>query len=329
MRDQIKAERQQMELQQKEQNRQLAEEAHRAKLEKYAVKGKNRAYPYGMNYSKATDADVSNTVSTTQPKYKKITSELLRKACQDKRVKEDLLIPEPVDPNKNRKGADFERLYKSNDKTDIDVILAKHDRIMTTNTDLTKDKFTPNKLNTNYQEVTNRMMSYTEDKISEMQKLRDKYKQELDKTHQQFKPCKGSEKIVKTLFNKEKEYTIPAHERLHNKNKSKTTKVFNNVIQKTEITDRKLGSVEDPKVKYTTELSNCIEINKRLGIDDLLPQKDVIKAAAVKKLEAEKKARQEFEEMIREHNKQNRNKRANKSKISSKVNKSELHNTSK
>jgi len=117
-----------MELERIEQSKRLAEELHKAKLEKIAVKGKNRAYPYGTNYSKTTDANISEAASSTQPKYKKITSELLRKACEDKRVKEDLLIPEPIDPNRNRKGADFERLYKSNDKTNIDVILAKHDK---------------------------------------------------------------------------------------------------------------------------------------------------------------------------------------------------------
>lgn len=318
-----------MELERIEQSKRLAEELHKAKLEKIAVKGKNRAYPYGTNYSKTTDANISEAASSAQPKYKKITSELLRKACEDKRVKEDLLIPEPIDPNRNRKGADFERLYKSNDKTNIDVILAKHDKKWAIKDDIAKDKITPNKLTVNHQEVTNRMMSYTGEKLNEIQKLRDKYQQESDKTHPQFKPWKGSEKIVKTLFNKEKEYTVPAHERLHNKNKNKTTKVFNDVIHKTEITDRKLGSVNNPNVKYTTDLSNCIEINKRLGIDDLLPQKDVIKAAAVKKLEEEKKARQEFEEMVKEHNKQKRLDTNNKSKTKSNVNKFDLHNASK
>ena len=32
------------------------------------------------------------------------------------------------------------------------------------------------------------MMSYTGEKLNEIQKLRDKYQQESDKTHPQFKP---------------------------------------------------------------------------------------------------------------------------------------------
>lgn len=110
-----------------------------------------------------------------------------------------------------------------------------------------------------------------------------------------------------------------------------TTKAFNNAIKKTEINDRKLGSVSNPRVKYTTDLSNWIEINKRLGIDDLLPHKDAIKASAVKKLEEEKLARKEFEEMIKEHKRQKIYENTNKSKLRTKpnANKSEISNASR
>ena len=329
----MKQEKHQMEVELKQKDKQHSEIVHKAKLDKIANKWKNRAFPYGTNYSKTTDADISEDIKVSQSKYKKITSELLRKAWEDKRIKEDLFTPEILVQNKPKKGADYERLYRSNDKANLQILLAQHEKKGVSKDDRATDRITPNKLPTNHEEVTNRMLSYKWEKVNEMQKLHQKYKEEHDKSHQQFKPCKGSEKIVKTLFNKEKEYAEPAHERLHNNNKRTTTKAFNNVIQKTEIADRKLGSVSNPKIKYTTDLSNWIEINKRLGIDDLLPQKDMIKAAAVKKLEEEKKARQEFEEMIKEHKKQKIYENSNKSKL--KVNakpntsKSEISNTSR
>ena len=60
-------------------------------------------------------------------------------------------------------------------------------------------------------------------------------------------------------------------------------------------------NAHNQKIKYTTELSDTISINKRLGIEHLLPQKDVKKPAAQKKLDEEREARKLFQEMVSAH----------------------------
>lgn len=75
---------------------------------------------------------------------------------------------------------------------------------------------------------------------------------------------------------------------------------------------------EESKIKFTTELSDSISINKRLGIEHLLVQKDVNKAAAIKKLEEERKAKIEFKEMVMRHQKAKRGQNMNKSYTSTK-----------
>lgn len=58
-----------------------------------------------------------------------------------------------------------------------------------------------------------------------MKNLQDKYQQMRKKEFEQFKPCKGSQKIAKSLFKNEKEYSKPAHERLHNKVRKQIGKI--------------------------------------------------------------------------------------------------------
>jgi len=71
-------------------------------------------------------------------------------------------------------------------------------------------------------------------------------------------------------------------------------------------------------VKQTTNLSNSIEIHRRMGTETLLSQKDYNKLAAIKKLTEEKKAKIEFKEMVQQHNRNRKDASMNKSKLSSK-----------
>ena len=53
-----------------------------------------------------------------------------------------------------------------------------------------------------------------------------------------------------------------------------------------------------------------------MGIEHLLPQKDFNRASAQRKLEEERKARAEFEAMVKEHKREHRDATMNKSKLS-------------
>lgn len=165
--------------------------------------------------------------------------------------------------------------------------------------------------------MTNRLQSYQQDKVNEMRQLHKNKEERLAQEYQPFKPCKGSQKIVKTLLEKEKEYGPNVHERLYNK-KHSANKDIESIIAKANARESKMTASEAPKIKYTTDLSNTIEIHKRLGVEHLLPQKDYNKAAAVKKMEEERKARREFEEMVKQHNREVRNNTINKSKTTNK-----------
>lgn len=118
---------------------------------------------------------------------------------------------------------------------------------------------------------------------------------------------------MKSLLNKEREYSSPVYDRLY-KNKPIKNKDIENIVARANERERVATTTRNTNIKYTTDLSNSIEIHKRFGIEHLLPQKDFNKAAALKKKEEEKKARKEFEEMVKEHNKQRRTETLTKSK---------------
>lgn len=115
------------------------------------------------------------------------------------------------------------------------------------------------------------------------------------------------------MLTKEREYSSHVHDRLY-KNKPIKNKDIEKIVAKANERERVAKTTRSPNVKYTTDLSNSIEIHKRLGIEHLLPQKDFNKAAALKKKEEERKARKEFEEMVKEHNRQRRTETLTKSK---------------
>ena len=122
---------------------------------------------------------------------------------------------------------------------------------------------------------------------------------------------------MKSLFKKEKEYANPVHERLYNK---KTNNVdLKEIVTRANIRGKNIttGNPES-KVKHTTDLSNTIEIHRRMGTDSLLPQKDYNKLAAIKKLEEEKIAREEFHEMVKQNKKERRQETLGNRKASNK-----------
>lgn len=68
-RGQIKQEREEIERQEREAERKLMEQKHKAKLEQIANKGKNRAFPYGLNYSEKNE-EFQSEIQVTKPQYK-------------------------------------------------------------------------------------------------------------------------------------------------------------------------------------------------------------------------------------------------------------------
>lgn len=230
---------------------------------------------------------------------------------KDKAEMEKYMQPIQENTKKTAKNVDIERLHKPADKHYSKAFLKIYENAEQRNSPLKARKTDPKEKNKIAKEVTERLSTYQDVKTNEMKVLHQRREKELANEHQQFKPCKGSEKIAKSLFKKEREYSSPVHDRLFNKIKAKKEEIEAVVSSATLKNSRTAASQSN--IKYTTDLSNSISINKRLGVEHLLPQKDYNRAAAQRKLEEDKKARAEFEEMVKERK---RDTAMNKSKLS-------------
>lgn len=162
------------------------------------------------------------------------------------------------------------------------------------------------------------MENYKVSSYKEMEKLQQRSSETFSQEHAQFKSCKGSEKIVKSLFKKEKEYTVPVHERLYHQKATKSTNL-QEIVEKANLKGKYLTSNKnESNVKNTTELSRTIEIHRRIGTDTLLSEKDYNKLSALKKVGKEKKTRIELEEIDQQNIRRKRDATMNKSKLSTK-----------
>jgi hypothetical protein len=304
-RDQLKQERAEIERQEMESQKKLFEQRHKAKLDQIANKGKNRAFPYGLNYSEKKE-EVEAGIRIAQPQYKKVTREILNKLIENKSIKDEYVRPTNTSRSRvKRVNIDIERLTKPKESHDCKQIHKVYNEQMTKNTSkMIQKSDEKRKIGPNYEK---RMKFYENEKLHEIQSLQKQKSEDIAKQNQQFKACKGSEKIMKSLINKEKQYTAPVHERLYNNKQAKDKKIgeiIENVHKRDTVVPKETQNLT---IKHTLDLSSSIDIRKRLGIEHLLPQKDYNKVAALKKLEEERKARIEFHEMVKSHKKQKRN----------------------
>lgn len=302
-RDQIRQERQSHEEQQKAEKIRKEHQKHKAITDQIANKGNTRTYPYGLNYSeKKHDLDETE-VFVPQNQYKKVTRKALNKFLNDNKVKDEYALPSARKRStEKKKHIEFDRLCQPRHKCDsyhpkIEEEIAKKE---SPREHKQKQK--------SVKKLQNRMKNYENDKLLEIQSMQKNREEEFARVNQQFKPCKGSERIVKSLFKNEKEYSEPVHDRLYN-NKPAKDKKINEIIEKAN--QKGFDYAQDyrtnytsakPAVKYTTDLSSSIDIRKRLGIEHLLPKQEFDKAATIKRIGDERKARREFEEMVRSHN---------------------------
>lgn len=230
---------------------------------------------------------------------------------KDKTEMEKYLQPIQENAKRTAKKVDINRLHKPVDKHYSKAFLKIYQNVEEKNLPLKSKLSDPKEKNKIAKEVTERLSTYQDVKINEMKDLHKRREKELANEHPQFKPCKGSEKIAKSLFKKEHENSAPVHDRLFSKIKAKKEEI-EAVVASATLKDSRVTASQS-NIKYTTDLSNSISINKRLGIEHLLPQKDYNRAAAQRKLEEDKKARAEFESMVKERN---RDTTMNKSKLS-------------
>ena len=116
---------------------------------------------------------------------------------------------EPLQENVKRtaKKADIDRLHKPVEHTTRKQFLKVYENQAERNAPLKPKLTDPKKKNKIAKEVTERLSTYQDLRTNEMKDLHKQREKELAKIHQQFKPCKGSEKIAKSLLNKEKEYS--------------------------------------------------------------------------------------------------------------------------
>lgn len=213
-RDQVRYEREMQSQQEKFEKERAKQERHRVKVAAIAEKSRSRAFPYGLNYSENAGAaqqeveDVENQIV-----YKKIDSESLKAIIQDKNKKDAYLIPSGPKKQRVARNQEVERLFKNNTSSKEAAELKKIDRIAEIEEQMPKVKTTKNKINA--KEIDQRMSDYQRAKNEEMRLLTINRERDLKKETQQFKACKGSKRIVKTLFKKEKEYSKPVHKRLY------------------------------------------------------------------------------------------------------------------
>jgi hypothetical protein len=343
-RDQLKHEKEIRDGENKSIYQSKVEEQHKVKLREIANKGSKRQYPYGTNYSQKKEDVNLNHNSKNQIKHKKVTAEILNKLLKDKTAKEEYLVSQPDNTKRIAKNHEVDRLYKDRQYKNIEdgdthkastkAFLRVSEIIAEKKAPLKSKSTDPREMSKIVKEVTERMTTYQKEKVTQIKDMNNQREQQFAQEHQQFKPCKGSEKIAKSLFKKEREYSSPVHERLFHKKSSKKTDlevvVANSSFKDTHVSASQSNvrhvQADSYGVKHTTDLSNSISINKRLGIDHILPQKDYNKAAAQRKIEEERKARKEFESMVKEHNREKREASINKSKFStgSKMNKSTM-----
>lgn len=157
----------------------------------------------------------------------KLDRKKLNELAQDKSSRIEFIQSSQIKPREGKKSPNKESILS------VERLAGKHSwnkfhqNLHEEESEIVNKKITPPKLqNANAKEVTERILHAEQLRKQEIHHLQSQYEEQRKKEFAQFKPWKGSEKIVKSLFKNEKEYAKPAHERLYEKIKHRVSKLF-------------------------------------------------------------------------------------------------------